>query len=174
MQHKPRYFCWHAHMHFLSVQQEKNKNMRAAVPKSAPILCSVKSYAGFVEMQTVGGKKNNHNFLNWLSLLRKVLATWKMSTETGYFQTLLSKQQQTRLQWECHRAVTALATGQERAMLVSHSHWFWELPKTPWSSSSLSGTNQKKKNLVLLPANFAKPEDHTLEICSEEKVLVPE
>lgn len=162
------------HMHFLSAWQEKKKNMRAAVPKIAPILCSEKSHTGFVEMQTVGRKKKkNHNFLNWLSHLRKGLATWKMSTETGYFQTLLSKQQQTTLQWECHRAVTALATGgQERAMLVSHSHWFWESPKTPWSSSSLSGTN-KKKNLLLLPPNFAKPEDHTLEICSEEKVLVP-
>lgn len=112
------------HTHFLSVWQEKKKNIRAAVPKTAPVL-------------------------------RKVLATWKMSTETGYFQTLLSKQQQKTLQWEC---LTALATGgQERAMLVSHSHWFWESPKTPWSSSSLSGTNKQTKKifcccLLILPS----------------------
>lgn len=124
------------------MSQEKKKNITSAVLKTTPVL-------------------------------RKVLATWKMSTETGYFQTLLSKQQQTTLQWECHRAVPPLATGgQERAMLVSHSHWFWESPKTPWSFSSLSGTNEQK-NLLLLPANFAKPENYTWEICSEEKVLVP-
>lgn len=50
----------------------------------------------------------------------------------GYFQTLLLKQQQTTLKWECHRAVTAVVTGgQEKAMLVSLSHCFWELPKIP-------------------------------------------
>lgn len=129
-------------------------------------LCSKKSNTGLVEIQTVGKKKKkNHNFLNWLNLPRKILETPKMSPERGYFQTSLSKQQQAALQRECHRAVTAVVTGgQERAMFVSPSHWFWELPKTPWSSSSLSGIN--KQTNLLLPANFAKLENHTLDIFS--------
>lgn len=48
-----------ARTHFLSVphKKKKRKKMRAAVPKSAPILCSMQSYTGFVEIQTVGKKK---------------------------------------------------------------------------------------------------------------------
>lgn len=116
----------------------EKKKLSRAVPKGAPILCSMKFCTGFAEIEMAGKKKqkkNNHHFLNWPSLLRKILATSKMSAVRGYFQTLLSKQQQTMLQEESHRAVTgAVRRGQERAMLVSLSHWFWELPKTPRSS----------------------------------------
>lgn len=36
--------------------------MRAAVPKGAPILCSMKSYTGFVEVQTGGGRGEEQSF----------------------------------------------------------------------------------------------------------------
>lgn len=35
----------------------RNTSARAAVPKGAPILCSMNSYTGFAEIQTVGRKR---------------------------------------------------------------------------------------------------------------------
>lgn len=62
--------------------------MRAAVPKGAPILCSMKSCTGFVEIQTVGEKRTVISLTD-SAFLGKFLATPKMSTEMGYFQTWL-------------------------------------------------------------------------------------
>lgn len=57
----------------LSVPREKKKKekkmekkkLSRAVPKGAPILCSMKFCTGFAEIEMAGKKKNNnHHFLN--------------------------------------------------------------------------------------------------------------